>query len=88
MAIFVHGCFWHRHRNCKKCTTPKTRTDFWKTKFEENVVRDRKKQAQLEALGWTVITIWECEAENGDKLDAIISELSSLLTPPPSAAQR
>ena len=60
-AIFIHGCFWHRHENCKLATTPKTRTDFWLNKFERNVINDKKHQQQLEDMGWNVITIWECE---------------------------
>lgn len=62
-AIFVHGCFWHRHQGCPNCTTPKTRTEFWQEKFTKNVARDRKVIADLERLGWRVMTIWECETE-------------------------
>lgn len=60
-AIFVHGCFWHRHLGCKKATTPSTRKAFWNAKFEANVERDMRKVAELRDLGWTAITIWECE---------------------------
>lgn len=59
-AIFVHGCFWHRHEGCSAATTPKTRTDFWRAKFDATVERDRRKKHQLEAMGWQVITVWEC----------------------------
>ena len=60
LAIFVHGCFWHR---CPKCNykLPKSNTDFWKQKFERNVARDESKRQALESLGWTVITVWECD---------------------------
>ena len=51
-AIFVHGCFWHRHDGCRRTTTPKTRTAFWKDKFDKNVVRDRTNMMNLGALGW------------------------------------
>ena len=61
VAIFVHGCFWHRHEGCKDATTPKTRTDFWLEKFDKNVKNDRIKQEKLRELGWKVIVIWECE---------------------------
>jgi DNA mismatch endonuclease, patch repair protein len=61
-AIFVHGCFWHRHRGCKVATTPKSRVGFWKSKFERNVERDRKNIRELRKLGWTVIVVWECQA--------------------------
>lgn len=59
-AIFVNGCFWHRHRGCSKATTPKTNTAFWTKKFEDTVERDARKQAELIARGWRVITVWEC----------------------------
>lgn len=61
VAIFVHGCFWHRHKGCKDATTPKTRTEFWLEKFDKNVKNDRIKQEKLRELGWKVIVIWECE---------------------------
>lgn len=60
-AIFVHGCYWHRHEGCKLAYTPKSRVEFWTTKFAENVERDRKKKESLESEGWNVIIIWECE---------------------------
>src|SRR5438445_13900638 len=62
-AIFVHGCFWHRHRGCKNCTTPTHRRKWWVTKLEGNAARDKLHQAALRKLGWRVIVIWECEAE-------------------------
>lgn len=61
VAIFVHGCFWHRHEGCKDATTPKTRTKFWLEKFDKNVKNDQIKQEKLRELGWKVIVIWECE---------------------------
>ena len=61
VAIFVHGCFWHRHEGCKDATTPKTRTEFWLEKFDKNVKNDQIKQEKLRELGWKVIVIWECE---------------------------
>ena len=60
-VVFVHGCFWHRHPGCKDATTPKTRTDYWKTKFEKNVRNDELHKEQLIKAGWRVFTIWECE---------------------------
>ena len=62
-VIFVHGCFWHRHEGCKLATTPKTRTEFWLEKFEKNVANDKKHCEELQAMGWKVIVIWECELE-------------------------
>lgn len=60
-AIFVHGCFWHRHPGCRNTTTPSTRREFWQEKFDGNVRRDARNRAALEATGWTVVTVWECE---------------------------
>jgi DNA mismatch endonuclease, patch repair protein len=67
-AIFVHGCFWHRHVRCKKATMPKTRTAFWASKFQANVARDRIVRRRLVSLGWSVITIWECETGDPARL--------------------
>ncbi len=63
-AIFVHGCFWHRHPGCRNATTPSTRREFWQSKFDGNVSRDARNQAALEASGWTVLTVWECELKS------------------------
>jgi len=59
--IFVNGCFWHRHANCRKASMPKTNIEFWTTKFRENVSRDRSKNAQLRRAGYKVLVVWECE---------------------------
>ena len=67
-AIFVHGCFWHRHQGCSRMTTPKTRTSFWEDKFRQNVVRDRVNITALAELGWGVMVVWECEARNLEML--------------------
>ena len=63
-AIFVNGCYWHRHQGCSKATTPKTNTAFWMKKFEETVERDGRKKSELIERGWRVVTVWECELEN------------------------
>lgn len=60
-VIFVHGCFWHRHRNCRLATMPKSRQSFWQAKFDSNVERDRRNQAKLLKSGWRVLVLWECE---------------------------
>ncbi|WP_218833847.1 very short patch repair endonuclease [Pseudomonas fragi] len=60
VCIFVHGCFWHRHPGCSNATTPKTRTDFWQAKFQQNVVRDTRVKFELLAMDWRVIELWEC----------------------------
>ena len=69
-AIFVHGCFWHRHEGCHRTTTPRTRTSFWEDKFEKNVARDRANLDHLGELGWAVMIVWECETVNPDALAA------------------
>lgn len=67
-VLFVHGCFWHRHKDCRFAYTPKSRTDFWLKKLESNVLRDIKVKSDLETLGWRVITVWECELRDMDQL--------------------
>jgi len=67
-VIFVHGCFWHRHSHCADATTPKTRTDFWESKFLENINRDKKNHAALLATGWKVLIVWSCEVRNTSQL--------------------
>ncbi len=62
-VIFVNGCFWHRHEGCKDATIPKTRTDFWLTKLNKNVEKDKQNQERLNKEGWNVIVLWECELE-------------------------
>lgn len=59
-VVLVHGCFWHRHEGCRYATKPSTRPEFWETKFEANVRRDREVHAVLKAAGWRVATVWEC----------------------------
>lgn len=63
-AIFVHGCFWHRHPGCRYATAPKTRQEYWLPKFAANVERDARKTAALKALGWRVLVVWECETRD------------------------
>ena len=67
-CIFVHGCFWHRHEGCKKATTPKSNESFWQEKFARNVLRDEENRRALEALGWNVVIVWECETERAETL--------------------
>lgn len=63
-VIFVHGCYWHRHKGCRFATTPATRTEFWGNKFRRNVERDERNRVQLLDDGWRVFTIWECGIRN------------------------
>ena len=78
VAIFVHGCFWHRHEGCKDATTPKTRTEFWLEKFDKNVKNDQIRQEKLRELGWKVIVIWECELKRSfqETMDKVEKELT------------
>src|SRR5262249_2591674 len=62
-AVFVHGCFWHRHDGCVRTTTPKRNRAFWEAKFAANQTRDRRAGLALRRLGYTVVIVWECEAE-------------------------
>lgn len=64
IAIFVNGCFWHRHNGCPKAYMPKSRVEYWSKRFADNVARDQRKTVELELLGWDVVTIWECETED------------------------
>ncbi len=68
LAIFVHGCFWHRHNGCADCTTPKSNISFWLNKFIGNVARDKIHKKCLKFQGWKVIIVWECEPLNKGKL--------------------
>jgi DNA mismatch endonuclease (patch repair protein) len=60
VAIFVHGCFWHRHEGCRFSTTPATHAERWLGKFEDNIARDRRNTIALVSAGWSVIILWEC----------------------------
>lgn len=76
VAIFVHGCFWHRHRGCKNCTTPTHRRDWWLKKLEGNAARDKLHQRALRKLGWRPMVIWECQTEKPKALDRLSRKLS------------
>lgn len=79
-AVFVHGCFWHRHVGCTFAYTPRSNIKFWKAKFAENVQRDRLTSARLRRLGWRVITVWECQIEKHPS--AVRDRLTKLLNKP------
>jgi len=68
-VIFVHGCFWHRHKNCVRASTPVTNCDYWDRKFRLNVTRDRGSISSLKKLGLHVLVIWECETRNLSSLE-------------------
>lgn len=68
-AVFVHGCFWHGHKECARSRLPATRTQYWKAKQDSNRQRDRRNQAELESQGIKVLTVWECELKNPELLE-------------------
>ena len=77
-AIFVHGCFWHGHENCKKASIPRTNADFWTTKIARNQQHDQEVWRQLEAKGWFVIIVWECQLKTArlqETVEAVASEI-------------
>ena len=67
-VVFVHGCFWHRHKGCKAATTPKSHRKFWADKFKRNVANDRKHLGQLRRLGWRVVVVWECQLKRPERV--------------------
>ena len=77
-VIFVHGCFWHGHKDCKNYTVPKTNTDFWTAKIARNQERDQDTWRQLEAKGWSVIIVWECELKKGRLQETVRATASAI----------
>lgn len=77
VAVFVHGCFWHGH-GCKKGRLPKSRLDYWEPKILRNRQRDRKNVRDLRALGWRVISVWQCNLMNGNYLNAVVSRIAAM----------
>ncbi|WP_345027538.1 very short patch repair endonuclease [Ravibacter arvi] len=81
-AIFVHGCYWHGHKNCKKQIKPNTNKDFWDNKIQKNKSRDKEVQSELSKLNWKVLIVWECELRNSRSfnitIDKIVNEIVSI----------
>lgn len=77
VAIFVHGCFWHRHEGCRYATTPASNAERWKLKFDANIERDARKSSMLRAAGWRVIVVWECELRRAaaERLERLVDEI-------------
>ena len=73
-VIFVNGCFWHKHEECKYFVWPKNNAEFWKNKIERNVERDKKAILELEASGWNVIVVWECQLK-AKTMDSTLEEI-------------
>jgi DNA mismatch endonuclease (patch repair protein) len=78
-VVFVHGCFWHRHKGCRYATVPATRPEFWRAKFDANVARDRTVRTTLLDGGWRVATVWECALRKPDQVAASAELLSTWL---------
>jgi DNA mismatch endonuclease (patch repair protein) len=76
-VIFVHGCYWHRHKGCKYAYTSKTRIEFWRRKFDENVERDKRALESLQNQGWRVLVVWECQTSDEK---AVANRLKRFLT--------
>lgn len=83
VALFVHGCFWHRHPGCRFAYTPKSRTEFWSRKFESNIARDKVVENQLKARGIRSLVIWECTVKKMLRSDAekqyVLSEIEKYI---------
>lgn len=77
-AVFVHGCFWHRHAGCKRATTPSRNREFWLHKFDANVARDARVQAALREQGYRVVVVWECETEDVSRREMLRVALAKL----------
>ena len=79
-VIFVNGCFWHMHEGCKQGRLPKSNVDYWREKLAKNVENDKKHTEQILEMGWTPITIWECELKKNfeDTMDKIILEITTI----------
>lgn len=74
-VIFINGCFWHGHENCKYFKLPKTRTEWWQAKIERNIINDKEKHTLLQQAGYKVIVIWECDIKNKSVYNTLIDEI-------------
>jgi DNA mismatch endonuclease, patch repair protein len=84
IALFVHGCFWHRHPNCKRASVPIARQDYWVNKFQRTTARDNSNRSILEERGWTVLVVWECQLRDSVWLVEVrgVLDASVALRPP------
>lgn len=76
IAIFIHGCFWHRHRDCPLARLPKSNAEFWKAKLSGNEQRDQVKYFQLAKLDWRVLVVWECATRHQQNIDSLVRSIS------------
>ncbi len=70
-VVFIHGCFWHRHKDCKYASNPQSNKDFWNDKFEKTKQRDKEQVTELVESGWNVIIVWECELKKDRFVDTM-----------------
>ncbi len=87
-VIFVHGCFWHRHKNCRDNSKPATNSAYWQDKFKRNVERDARNKRDLRKLGWRVLTVWECELKSLTKLERRLRRLLLKDSPQKTPSQK
>ena len=74
-VIFIHGCFWHGHNNCSKATLPTSNIEFWESKIQANIDRDKRVEKELKKSGWMIITIWECKIKSKKSFDKTVNNL-------------
>jgi DNA mismatch endonuclease (patch repair protein) len=80
IAVFVHGCFWHRHPGCREASSPRSRSEYWEPKLDRNVVRDLKHRDDLEELRFRVMVLWECDIERD--LQSAVGAVRAVLSAP------
>lgn len=80
IAVFIHGCFWHRHEGCKYSSTPKSKVEYWNKKFEMNINRDRVVKEELKNANVKCLVIWECSIKKMRKNPEFCSEILSVIT--------
>lgn len=82
--VFVNGCFWHRHKNCRRASTPATRRAYWQQKFKRNKARDQSNLRKLRRLRWKILVIWECQLKDHDRLERkLVAFLEASAKPEP-----
>ena len=86
LAIFVHGCFWHRHAGCEHARMPKSRLEFWQEKLQANVERDFRQLEKLKAAEWTVMTLWECETRDQKAIENFVNAVTQRVRDGPRSA--
>lgn len=77
-VIFVHGCFWHQHKNCIDSHIPKSNTEYWLSKLQRNKIRDKENQSKLKKLGWSFLILWECQLRHTGRLTEKIKKFMSV----------